>query len=107
MSEYVTPNYPVRKCCYSCNNISNQTRDTFKCPVCDCDEGVASEHFDDAYGNHQKNQQTLAEALELVAVLTEKTQDFDKKWFDSWNSDEIKNPEWEIPEVIDPHDYFD
>ena len=33
--------YKVRKCCYSCNNISNQTRDTFKCPVCDCDEGVA------------------------------------------------------------------
>ena len=73
MSEYTTPDYPVRKCCYSCNNISNQTRDTFKCPVCDYDEGVASEHFDDAYGNHQKNQQTLAEALELVAVLTEKT----------------------------------
>lgn len=107
MSEYISPDYPVRKCCLDCGNISNQTRDAFKCPVCDSDEGNPASLFDDAFGAHQDNLKNLEQAKALVSVLEHVTQDFDKKWFESWNSTEIVNPEWEIPEVIDPHDYFD
>ncbi|MEG1707112.1 MAG: hypothetical protein RR285_00200 [Acinetobacter sp.] len=93
--------------CNNCTLVDTYyTVGPFKCKHCDYREFADSTSFEDDWTVHNKNQRALAEAEQLVADLTGEVDKFQKGWFSTWNSYNTEQIDFQLPELIDPFEYF-
>lgn len=94
----------TRKQCSSCLIVDDYTRNCSVCRTCGYNQLFESHVFDDAWIIHQKNQEALASAEELVSNLTAEIEKFEKGWFATWNAKGPTQIEWEPPNDITGND---
>lgn len=110
MTEVADFNLPfnfLRLMCRNCILIDTYyTIGPTKCKHCGYNEFSDSTQFEDEWVAHQKNQQALAEAEDLVASLKHEIEKFDSGWYSSWNSYSTEQLAFDKPNLIDPFEYF-